>query len=304
MGQPLRACDTPALELAFATGAISQFEGLSRADLITFTVPNGGPTYRFTTWPSDITDMFGNTFSAAAPFVQCGTWRVSKTMVVPEMTVKILADNVGFQGGADIKTQIRQGLFRGAAFQRKELYMPTPGDVTSLGGMEIFAGLVGPIMIAGSVVTLTIRGLNARMGQYAPRDIYQVDCLWSFCDTNCGLSRPAFTFPFAVGSSPAPTRTFIPWASAPADPTLYIGGELTMSSGVDDGQTVDIADADSSGLTLDGSLSDVPAPGDTFNAFQACDYTKDSGSGRSCTDRGNTNRLLDFPFLPPPTTAY
>lgn len=303
MTQPLRACDTTALELAYANGSIGLLAKF-RTDLFTFTIPNGGPVYRWTSWATDITDMFGNTYLSQRPFLKRSKWSVSNTMIVPELTVQFLALNDGFNGGTDIKTQLRQGLFRSAGFTLKELYMPESGDVTTLGGMQLFDGLVGPITIAGSVATLTMRGQNTRMDQYAPRDIYQVDCLWGFCDPNCGLSRATFTFAFAVGSSPVPSRSFIPWTSAPADPTLYIGGELTMSSGVDDGQTVDIVNADATGLFLDSTLSDIPAPGDTFNAFQGCDFTQDSGSGRSCTDRSNVNRLLDFPFLPPPTTAY
>jgi hypothetical protein len=304
VGQPLRACDTPALALALANGSISQFTGLSRADLFTFTLADGVTTYRWTTWPSDITDMFGNTFSSKDQYLRRTRWSVTKTMVVPEMDVTLLSLNGSFDGGASIKAQIRSGLFHAASFSLKELYMPTPGDVTTLGGMELFGGQVGPITVTGAAARLTIWGRNAQLDQYAPRNVYQTSCVLSFCDHDCTLAKAAFTFPFTVGSSPAPSSVFIPWASAPGNPTDYIGGDVTITSGIASGQVRDVLDADSSGLTLDSSLDIVPAPGDTFDAFQGCDFTKASGSGRSCTDRSNQQHLLAFPFLPPPSAAY
>lgn len=303
MGQPVRTCSTPALALLFGNRSITQLPKLARADLFTFVLADGTTTYRWTSWDSDIT-VGGHTFSSRSPWLVRSRWSVTKTMVVNEHTVKLLALNDNFDGGADIKTQIRNGLFRKASYLLQELYMPTPGDVTTLGTMDIFSGQVGPVLISGATATLTIRGLNTVLDQYGPRNVFQAGCLHSFCDVNCTLSRATFTTSFTVGSSPAPTTSFIPWASAPGTPSLYIGGEVTMTSGADDGHSCDIVNADSSGIYLDSPLSTAPSAGDTFSAFQGCDYTQNSGSGRSCTDRSNLQNFLGFPYLPPPSTAY
>lgn len=293
---PLRTCSSP-LALVLASGLI----GLSRAELFTFTLADGTTVHRWCAWDSDLV-VGGNTFSSRAPWLKRTKWNIVNTMQVPELTLVLLALNDGFNGGADIKTQIRNGLFRKATFLLQDLYMPTPGDTTTLGTMDIFGGVVAGSTIEGATATITIRGLANQLNQFAPKNVYQTGCLHAFCDAGCTLARASFTDSFTIGTSP--TAIFIPWASAPGDPTLYIGGEVTITSGAADGQSRDVADADSSGLTLEYPLYDLPLAGDTFDAFQGCDYTKDSGSGRSCNDRSNEQNYFGFPFTPPPTTAY
>lgn len=302
MGQPLRACDTPALALLLQNGSIRELIGLERADLFTLTLADGVTTYRWTTWPRDLKDMFGNSYASQGQFLKRTKWSVTNTMDVPTMDVRLLSLNASFNGGASIKAQIRGGLFHKANFTLKELYMPTPGDVTTLGGMLLFDGQVGPIVITGAAARLTMWGQSAQLDQFAPRNNVQIDCVHSFCDVDCALNVASFTFPYTVGASP--TSTFIPWASAPADPTLYIGGTMKLTSGGGNGQERDILDADATGITPDAPLAIVPSPGDTFNAVEACDFTKASGSGRSCNDRGNLQHFLGFPFTPPPSATY
>lgn len=299
---PVRDCN-PALAVALADGSISQFTALSRAELYAFTLSDGSTVHRWTSWDSDLL-VGGNVFISQGPFLKRTKWNVTNTMQVPELTINLLALNDGFNGGADIKTQIRNGLFRGATFLLQDLYMPVPGDTVTLGTADMFGGVVAGITIEGAKAEITIRGKNNLLDQYAPRAIYQPGCFHGFCDAGCTLLRADFTTSFTVGSSPAPTGSFLPWASAPGDPSLYIGGELTMTSGAAAGQSRDIAAADSSGLTLEYPLYDLPAAGDGFDALEGCDYTKDSGNGRSCADRSNEQHFFGFPFIPPPTTQY
>lgn len=306
MGQPLRQCDTGALAILLGNGDIRELTKVSRTDLFTLVLADGTTTYRWTNWPRPLIDMFGNAYASQGQFLKRGKWKVSNTMDVPTMDIRLLSLNGSFAGGASIKAQIRRGLFHKAHMTVKELYMPTtsPDDVTTLGGMLLFDGQVGPIVITGAAARLTCWGQSSQLDQFSPRNVFQIGCIHSFCDADCKLLIASFTFPFNVGTSPAPSATFIPWASAPGTPSLYIGGTMKLTSGAGTGQEVDILDADATGIFPDRPLDIVPAPGDSFNAVQACDFTKASGSGRSCTDHANLQNFMGFPFTPPPSAAY
>jgi uncharacterized phage protein (TIGR02218 family) len=289
-----------ALALALPSGGME----LSRADLFTFTLSDGVTVCNWTSWRQDLV-VGGVTYSSRAPWIGRGKWNVTNTMAVPSLEVKTLACNDGFAGGANFKTQVHNGLFDGAAFVLQSVFMPAPGDVTTLGAVTLFTGVVAGIELDGTTATITCKGKNNLLDQYAPRNVYQIGCIDAFCDAGCTLNRASFTASYAVGTSPAPTRSFLPWASAPSTPGVYLSGTVTMTSGAASGQKRTIAKADSTGLTLAYPLYEVPAPGDAFTAFQGCDKTfNGSGSVQSCTSYSNTQNYRGFPFVPPPNSAY
>lgn len=290
------------LVLALASG----FYGLTFADLFTFTLADGSTIYRWTSWSSDLA-VGGYTFSSRAPFLKRSTWNVVKTMQVPELKVEMIADNAAFNGGANIKTQIHNGLFDGATFLLQILFMPSPGD-PSLGTVDLFSGAVGGPTIEGNIVTLPVKGRNNLLDQYAPRNVYQIGCNHAFCDAGCTLNRVSFTASFTVGSSPAPSNIFVPWSSAPGTPGVYLGGTITMTSGNASGQKRTISAVDSTGITVSYPFYTKPSAGDSFSAFQGCDKTfngiNGGGSVQSCTARSNTTNYDGFEFIPPPNAAY
>jgi len=299
---PSRDVSNPALQTLWDNGELFELPSLSRAELFTFNLADGTTVHRWTSWPSDMI-FGGHTFIGRGQKLQRTKWNVVNTMEVPELTVRLLSLNDDFNGGPSIKRQIRNGLFRGATFLLQDLYMPQPVDRTLWGTMDMFGGVIAGVTIEGAEVTITVRGKNNLLDQYAPRAIYQAGCFNGFCDANCKLLKATFTASYVVGSSP--TASFIPWASAPGAPELYIGGQVTMTSGNATGQTADIVAADSSGLTLEYPLYDLPAAADTFDAIEGCNYQElSTGDGRSCADRGNTQNFFGFRNIPPPTTAY
>lgn len=292
----LRACSNA---LAFA---LDSNIPLIKADLFIFVLADG-TTYYWTSYTQDL--LFeGNVYSSRSPWLNRTKWNVGNTMEVPTMTVIIRALNTSFAGGASIKRQIINGLLDGATFTLIRVFMPTPGDVTTLGGMTLFSGVTADAKVLGTRAEITCKGKNNLLAQYAPRNVYQVTCLHAFCDAGCTLNRATFTTPFTVGTSGL-SALFIPWdGSPPSNFALYKQGTLTMTSGDAAGSQRTIIDSESDGLTLSYPLDEVPAPGDTFTAFEGCDKTKDSGSGQSCTDRANTQNFFAVPFLPPPNSAY
>jgi uncharacterized phage protein (TIGR02218 family) len=283
-----------ALQTALATNAVR-----ARADLFTFTLL-GGTVLNWTSWDQDLV-IGGVTYSSKSPWLERTNWNVANTLEVPSLTVYLRAFNTGFDGGANIKTQVHNGLFDGAAFLLSRAFMESPPTVLDTVGL--FGGEVGGINLTGSTAVITVKGKTNLLDKYAPRNLFQIGCNHGFCDPGCTLSRATYTAPFVAGASGL-SSTFIPWAEAPGSPGIYQKGQLTMTSGAASGQTRTIAAASSEGLTLAYPLYETPAAGDGFSAFEGCDKTFDSGSGQSCTDRANTQHYRGYEFVPPPNSAY
>jgi uncharacterized phage protein (TIGR02218 family) len=287
---------SPELAAALAGGV-----QLWRADIFAVTLL-GGTMQNWCTWDCDLT-VAGVLYASKAPWLERSSWNVSNTMEVPTLTLRLRALDTSFAGGADIKTQILGGLFDGASLTFSRVFMTSPGAVSALGALPLFAGKIAGVDIAGTTATLSVKGKVNDLDQNVPRNLYQVGCNHAFCDPGCTLSRASFTAAFTVGG--APTATFIPWnGAAPGNATNYQNGTTTITGGAAAGQSRTIAQATSAGLTLAYPLYSTPAPGDAFTAFQGCDKTFNSGSGQSCTDRANTQNYRGFPFVPPPNSSY
>ena len=286
-------------------GALSSGIPLARADMFKFVLVDGVTTYYWTSWEKDLVYL-GNTYISKRPWLNAGKWNVTNTMTIPNLSVKLMALNDSFNGGASLKKQIHAGLFTGATFLMSRAYMTMAdaviGNTAYLGGVDLFGGVVGAIDMIGTTCTITIKGKNNKLNQYGPRATYQQGCNHAFCDAGCTLNRAAYTATYSVGASP--TAIFLPWAVAPASPSNYISGTAHITTGPGAGQQRTIVAADATGVTLIYPLFELPNPGDTFTAFQGCDKTYNSGSGQSCTDRANTNNYDGFEFVPPPTSTY
>jgi uncharacterized phage protein (TIGR02218 family) len=291
----LRAA-SPELIAALASG-----QRLWAADLFAFTLADGTTVERWTSWDSDLS-YGGHSYSSKAPWLKRSKWGVTNTLQVPSLTVYLAALMDGFAGGAAIITQIENGLFDGATFLLTRVFMPSPGDTATLGGIDIFGGDIGAIDSFETQATIRIKGKSNRLDQGFPRNLYQIGCNHAFCDPGCTLSRGAFTTAYVVGTSP--TENFIPWSgSPPGNAANYSQGTLVVTTGAGAGQRRTITAADATGLALAYPLYVVPEAGDDFTAFEGCDKSFDSGSGRSCTDRSNTQHYRGFEFVPQPSTA-
>lgn len=297
MSALLRLAATSALAIALASNV-----RLWEADTFTIVLADGVTTFNFTSWPVNLV-VSGTTYLSGPPFLEAKSWNVSNTMAVPELSLTVKAPNVAFNGGAPLMVQLQNGLFDGATVSHSEVYMETPGATAALGAVPIFAGVVAGIDIGIVTATVDVRGKSDLLDQLAPRNIFQTTCLHAFCDPGCTLSRASFTASFTVGSSGL-TSSFIPWASAPGNATNYQRGTITMTSGAASGQTADIGQATTLGLTLNYPFYETPAPGDTFTAFQGCSKNQSDGSGQSCADYNNVQNFRAFRDIPPPNSAY
>ena len=171
------------------------------------------------------------------------------------------------------------------------------GDVP--GGM--FTGYVSTPKITAYGAEITVKGGNVAFNQYAPRNIFQPQCIHTFCDSGCTLNAATYTITATVGASP--TKSKIPWGSVPASPGKYTSGKILMTSGAASGQRRTVKMSDSTGLLLQYPFYNVPAPGDTFSVLEGCDKQYNSASGQDCTVRSNTVNFRGYPFTPTAETA-
>lgn len=297
MASLLRAC-SPALAAAIAGGVT-----LYSADSFQFNLVDGVTSYYLTTWKNDLS-FGGQTYKSALPWIKRSKWSVVNTMEVATMEVTIAAYNNSFQSGAQIKTQMHNGLFDGAQCILNRVFMLNPGDTSTLGGIQLFGGDVGAIDIGGIESLLKIKAKINRLDMQTPRNFFGIPCLHGFCDVGCTLSRLSFTTSHVVGASPTPTLFFIPWDTPPSDATVFVNGTVTFTSGANSGSRRNIAFADSTGITVVYPWNYVPAIGDSCTVFQGCDKTFNSGSTNSCTAYLNTQHYRGFEFVPPPLSAY
>jgi uncharacterized phage protein (TIGR02218 family) len=292
----LRSC-SPALATALVDGST-----LWVADLFKVVLVDGVTTYYWTSWDSDLT-IGGQVYSSKAPWLKRSKWNITNTMEVPTMSLYLHALNGGFAGGAQIKLQIVNGLFDGATVLLSRVYMPTPGDTSTLGLIDLQGGFIGAIDQDGVEASIAVKGKTNVLDQNVPREAYQIGCNHAFCDPGCTLLRASYTTAFVAGT--APTPSLIPWSgTAPGNAANYRFGTIAFTSGPASGQRRTIQAADSSGLTLAYPLSAGPLVGDGFTAFAGCDKTSNSGSGQSCTDRSNLQNYDGYEFVPPPTAAF
>jgi len=290
----LRSC-TSALAAALEGAA-----PLWSADLFQFTLADGATNFYWSAWDGANGIVYdGNTYVSQNPWLTRSKWGVANTMQVPSLDVYLRAGNGEFNGAAQIKEQLHNGLFDGASMLLSRAYMTSPGDTSALGAIALFGGVVGSIAITGSKITLTCKGKNNLLDQYAPRNVYQIGCSHNFCDANCTLDAASFTAGYTVGSGAS--AIFIPWnGTAPSNSALYANGQITFTSGACSGQTRTIMNGNSSGLNLAYPLYEVPSTGDSFEAIQGCDKTL--ATCQNVYDNLQHRRAYDF--VPPPDTMY
>lgn len=285
----MRSCN-PTLGTYLAIGLTP----LGRAECFRITTQSGS-VFKWTSWDKNVVDG-ADTFTSQGPWLKRSKWSVTNTMQVPSMTVTVLALTTAFNGGADLRSQIAQGMLDGAEFTLTYYYYELSTGLI-MGNILIFGGTVSTVSLAGTKADITVKGANNKLDQNAPRRVYQIGCNNTFCDAGCTLLRASYTASYTMGATP--TKVFIPWASAPANPAYYQLGTVTVTSGPASGESMTVDFADATGLTLSYPLHNLPVVGNTFTAFEGCDKTQ-----TTCSRRGNTQHGLWFPFVPPAETAF
>lgn len=272
------------------------------AELFTVSLVSG-TAWRWTSFDQSLTvSAVGRTWLGArdgAPLITRNRFGVKNTVEVPELELRIGCSDALL---GNLKSQIHNGLFDGATVEMDRVFMPAPGD-TQFGYVVLFAGRLSGVTIDAEGITVISKGHNVLMNQQAPRNLYQTNCLHTFCDTGCAIAggAPAFTFTgrTVVGGS---TASVINW-SQPFGfaASQFALGKVTMTSGAAIGQVRTVRVAVPSSLFLTYPLYDLPSAGDTFSILMGCDRQKATCAGHKDTSNAtvdNSQHYRGFPFVP------
>lgn len=265
------------------------------ADLFTLELAQGGTLY-LTSFDQAITAN-GHVFSNNNMTIERNQWEVKNTTDVPQLEIQMYSTGTDFNLG-NFKQLAHQGALDGGYIQLERAFMPTPGNV-SIGTVLLFGGRVSTVTVSATGVKIIVKGDNVLMQQYFPKNIYQLGCIHSLYDASCKANRSSFTLTDTVGASGA-NSIFIPWGTAPANPSLYTLGSFVITSGVGEGQTRTVQNSTPTGITLAYPLYDLPAPGDAFTITQGCDKQMSTCQAKF----NNLQNFRGFPFIPPAETAY
>ena len=227
------------------------------AELFTITLTDG-TVRRWTSFDQSLA-VAGHTWLCArdgAPLISRNRFGVKNTVEVPELELRIGCSDALL---SNLKAQIHNGLFDGATVEMDRVFMPTPGD-TQFGCVVLFSGRLAGVTIDAEGITVTSKGHNVLMNQQVPRNLYQTNCLHTFCDTGCAIGggHAAFTFTGQVVVAGGLTSGTIHWSQPGGFAAgRFTLGKVTMTSGAAIGQVRTVRLATTNFLFLTYPLYDL-----------------------------------------------
>lgn len=234
-----------------------------------------------------------------APLVTRNRFGVKNTVEVPELELRIGCSD-SLMG--NLKAQVHNGLFDGGTVEVSRVFMPTPGD-TKYGRVILFSGRIAGSVIDAEGITVTSKGHNVLMNQQAPRNLYQTNCLHTFCDTGCAIAggEAAFTFTGRTCSGGTTARAIVWTVPQGFTASQFTLGKVTMTSGAASGQVRTVRLASGVSLALTYPLYDAPSPGDTFSILMGCDRQQATCAAHVNTNGAgvdNSQHYRGFPYVP------
>ncbi len=195
-------------------------------------------------------------------------YRCTTGLDVDQQRITVSARPSDTVGGVPFFVALREGVFDGCTVRRDRAFL-TAWDAPPIGGVTLFTGRLASVdQVGRTSATLTVASELTLLDVDLPRNVWQPTCNHTLYDTGCRLVRQAYASAGAVGDGAS--TTFIPWAGASEALTQ---GTVTFTSGGNSGVSATIKLADAAGLTLTYPLPAMPAPGDSFTAYQGCDHT-------------------------------
>jgi len=201
-----------------------------------------------------------------------------------------------------------QGLFDAAQVQVYTAYMPLGGYGNVSNGIETkFVGTITKISDVNRVhVEFECADPMYLLDMKVPTRLFQSDCPWSFCDSNCTLTAANYTVNFTAKAGSTqwtlqPVTTFTQAAG------YFSQGVVTCTAGANAGLSQTVKLHDSSGtLELAYPLLLPVVAGDTFSVLMGCNKTMPACATTKTAAGTTTNNLINFggtPYTPVPTSA-
>lgn len=290
-----------------------------KADLFAISLPTGATLYA-TEGDWDITVPAGTpgwaggtaTFKAAL----YGRWsrgaitsEASTDLRAGTMSLKCIPQQSTMYPGLSIGILYAslQRLFDGCNVAVYTAYMPMNGYGNVSAGIETkFKGSISRIpSTSRNRIEFECSDSLFLLNTKVPTRVFQANCPWSFCDTNCGLTKADYSVNFTAkaGSTQAALLPLVNFTQASG---YFDQGVVTCLTGNNAGLSHTVR------LHATGALvTTVPwllpiQAGDTFTVIKGCDKTLPickavvKASGASVN---NSGRFGGTPFVPPPSVA-
>jgi uncharacterized phage protein (TIGR02218 family) len=264
------------------------------ADLYTFFDATGVVIGRYTSADRNITSG-GNIFSANSLRMQPTSMKLKIGVEVDEESITIYPAAYDLVLNGQLQDRLRRGAFDGGRVKRERAFMPTFGDITA-GTIVMFVGRISKVDFSATKAAITLRSDLWLLNQDMPRNTFQADCVHSWADAGCTLSKAAFAVNCAIATGSS-LSNIVP-ASFSAGSLSYAQGTITFTSGVNQGVTRTVKVYDGTEFVLFYPLPSPCDVGDTFTVFPNCGRIK-----TGCGTFSNTAHFRGFDNIPAVETA-
>jgi uncharacterized phage protein (TIGR02218 family) len=201
-----------------------------------------------------------------------------------------------------------QGLFDAATVTVCTAYMPLNNYGNVSAGIETkFVGTITKISDINRVhVEFECADPMYLLDMKVPTRLFQADCPWSFCDSNCTLSAANYTVAFTAKTG-STNWTLMPSVALTQAAGYFSQGVVTCTAGANAGLSQTVKLHDSSGyIELSYPFLLPVAAGDTFSVLMGCNKTMPACAMTKTAAGVTTNNLINFggtPYTPVPTSA-
>jgi uncharacterized phage protein (TIGR02218 family) len=179
---------------------------------------------------------------------------------------------------------------RVTVFETRWDVLPTAVDAAQVN--LLLHGKLGQIERQSGVFTAGLHGLLEQLDTQLGR-VFSATCPWRFGDSRCQVDLAPYTRTGAVTSvGTDPRTTFDDGGQGEAD-GFFNEGVMTMTSGANDGESMDVRQWEGHTFRLHRPLPYPVAVGDTYSAVKG-----DDKRFPTCQSFGNEDRFGGFYFVP------
>jgi uncharacterized phage protein (TIGR02218 family) len=197
-------------------------------------------------------------------------------------------DNLDIEGmltSTDIQeTDILNGKYD---YAEVEIFIVNYEDL-SAGKIYVKRGRLGEVRVKRSQFVVELRGLSQHLSQHIGR-IYTPSCDAILGDDRCAASMGSFTFTPTI--SAVTDRQIFTCAALGQAAGYFTGGEVTFTSGANDGLKMEVKEFSSGVVTLALPMPNTIVVGNTISIKAGCDKT-------SATCKSKFNNLINFRGFP------
>lgn len=266
-----------------------------RADLFTFTLPNG-TVVRWSS--SDRPFTIGVNTWSLGPLIKRSNTKQKVGVEVDTINIQITDDGTTFLGARSVMQMLQEGEFDGAMVQVDKLFLTSWTDLTP-GATNWFTGYVSEVTGETGEVELRVKSLLGMLDAPMPKGLYMPPCNNTFGETACGKSTAALTGTGTVGAGSTAKAINLSGAAVTQADGYYTLGVLKITSGLYAGIARTVRLHAGNVATISPALQGAPAAGDALAVYPSCLKTR-----TACVAYVNEPNFRGFPYVPSPDTLY